>query len=36
VVEFIRLDYDVDAVVQKILAIPELDDFLAHRLLDGR
>ncbi len=36
VVEFVRLEYDVDSVVQKILAVPELDDFLAHRLLDGR
>lgn len=36
VVEFVRLEYEVDSVVQKILAIPELDDFLAHRLLDGR
>jgi diadenosine tetraphosphatase ApaH/serine/threonine PP2A family protein phosphatase len=36
VVEFIRLEYDVDAVVRKILEIQDLDDFLAHRLLDGR
>ncbi|MBN1492472.1 MAG: metallophosphoesterase family protein [Phycisphaerae bacterium] len=35
-VEFIRLEYDVESVVQKILAVGELDDFLAHRLLDGR
>jgi diadenosine tetraphosphatase ApaH/serine/threonine PP2A family protein phosphatase len=36
VVEFVRVEYDVDAVVQRILGIPELDDFLAHRLLEGR
>lgn len=35
-VEFIRVEYDVEATVRKILSIPDLDDFLAHRLMDGR
>jgi diadenosine tetraphosphatase ApaH/serine/threonine PP2A family protein phosphatase len=35
-VEFIRLPYDVDETVRKVLAIPELDNFLGTRLLDGR
>ena len=35
-IEFVRVDYDVDAAVKKILAVPELDDFLGTRLLDGR
>ena len=35
-VEFIRLEYDVEKTVEKILAVPELDDFLGHRLLEGR
>jgi diadenosine tetraphosphatase ApaH/serine/threonine PP2A family protein phosphatase len=35
-IEFIRLPYDVDETVRKVLAIPELDNFLGTRLLDGR
>jgi diadenosine tetraphosphatase ApaH/serine/threonine PP2A family protein phosphatase len=35
-VEFIRLEYDIEKTVEKILAVPELDDFLGHRLLEGR
>ncbi len=35
-VEFVRLAYDVQAVVDKIKAIPELSDFLGQRLLEGR
>lgn len=35
-IEFIRLEYDIDAVVNKILAEPELDDMLGHRLYEGR
>lgn len=35
-VEFIRLEYAIDATVKKILAEPELDDFLGQRLYDGR
>ncbi|MEX0652738.1 MAG: metallophosphoesterase family protein [Phycisphaeraceae bacterium] len=35
-VEFVRLDYDIPAVVEKVAAIPELNDFLGQRLLDGR
>ena len=34
--EFIRLDYDVQAVIDKIKAIPDLSDFLGLRLLEGR
>jgi diadenosine tetraphosphatase ApaH/serine/threonine PP2A family protein phosphatase len=35
-VEFVRLEYDVKTTVKKFEAIPELDTFLAARLLDGR
>jgi diadenosine tetraphosphatase ApaH/serine/threonine PP2A family protein phosphatase len=35
-IEFIRLPYDVDTTVKKVEAIPELDNFLGTRLLDGR
>lgn len=35
-VEFVRLEYDIEAVVAKVHAIDELNDFLAMRLLDGR
>ncbi len=35
-VEFVRLEYDVQTTVAKFAAIPELDGFLAARLLDGR
>ncbi|MEO1236839.1 MAG: metallophosphoesterase family protein [Planctomycetota bacterium] len=35
-VEFVRLDYDIQAVIDKIAAIPDLSDFLGQRLLDGR
>ncbi|MEE9297098.1 MAG: metallophosphoesterase family protein [Phycisphaerae bacterium] len=35
-VEFVRLEYDIDRAVKKILAVAELDDFLGTRLLDGR
>ncbi len=35
-VEFVRLEYDIDTTVKKILAEPELDDMLGHRLYDGR
>ncbi|MCC7406607.1 MAG: metallophosphoesterase family protein [Phycisphaeraceae bacterium] len=35
-VQFIRIAYDVQAVIDKIKAIPELSDFLGLRLLDGR
>jgi predicted phosphodiesterase len=36
VVEFTRVEYDVEKAVRKILAVPELDDFLGTRLLEGR
>lgn len=35
-VEFVRLRYDIEKAMKKILAVTELDDFLGHRLLDGR
>ena len=35
-IEFVRLAYDVEATVAKVEAIPELDNFLGTRLLDGR
>ena len=35
-VEFVRVEYDIDTSVKKILAVPELDDFLGNRLYDGR
>lgn len=31
-----RVEYDIDTTVQKIYAIPELDNFLGDRLRDGR
>jgi len=35
-VEFIRLEYDVEAVVSKVRAVPEINDFLGLRLIEGR
>lgn len=35
-IEFRRVRYDIDITVQKILAEPELDDLLGHRLREGR
>ena len=35
-VEFHRLPYDVESVVKKIHAIPELSNWLGDRLLEGR
>lgn len=35
-VEFVRLDYDIDRVIAKVKSIPELNDFLGLRLLEGR
>lgn len=34
--EFVRLEYDVETTKNKVLEIPELDDFLGTRLVDGR
>ena len=36
VVEFIRIEYDLEASIQKIHNQPELDDFLGDRLREGR
>ena len=35
-VEFVRLEYDIHAVINKVLGIAELNDFLGLRLLEGR
>ncbi len=35
-VEFVRVEYEIEKAVKKIFAVPELDDFLGTRLLDGR
>ena len=34
--QFARVEYDVEKAVEKILAVPELDDFLGHRLFEGK
>lgn len=36
VVRFRRIEYPVETTVQKIYAVPELDNFLGDRLRDGR
>ncbi len=36
VIRFVRVPYDVDAVVRKVFAIPQLDDYLGTRLKEGR
>ncbi|MAE61412.1 MAG: phosphoesterase, partial [Planctomycetaceae bacterium] len=35
-VEFVRLEYDIAAVIKKIDRITELSEFFGHRLLEGR
>lgn len=35
-VEFFRLEYDIDAVVEKIQRVPQLSDWLGERLREGR
>ena len=35
-VDFIRLDYDIEAVRDKIYAIPDLSNWLGDRLREGR
>ena len=35
-VEFFRIEYDVDAVIEKIQSIPQLSDWLGERLREGR
>ena len=35
-VEFVRLEYDIEAVIAKIKPNDELNDFLGQRLIDGR
>ncbi|MBL7134513.1 MAG: metallophosphoesterase [Phycisphaerae bacterium] len=36
VVRFLRIPYDVDATMQKVYAVDELDDYLGTRLKEGR
>jgi len=36
IVRFVRVEYDVDSVVEGVYAVPELDDYLGTRLKDGR
>jgi len=36
VVRFVRVPYDVEAIIEKVQAIPELDDYLGIRLREGR
>ena len=35
-IEFVRVEYDIEKAVRKVLAVDELDDFLGTRLLEGR
>ena len=35
-VDFFRIEYDIDAVCEKIYAVPELSDWLGDRLREGR
>ncbi|MEM6750631.1 MAG: metallophosphoesterase family protein [Planctomycetota bacterium] len=35
-IEFVRVDYDIESVVRKIAAQPDLSNFLGERLRDGR
>ncbi|MEL6328473.1 MAG: metallophosphoesterase family protein [Planctomycetota bacterium] len=35
-VEFVRVEYDVEATASKIKAVPELQDWLGDRLFEGR
>src|SRR5439155_9754900 len=35
-IRYRRVEYDIDATIQKIYAIPDLENFLGDRLRDGR
>lgn len=35
-ISFVRLEYDIQAVIEKVLQVPEINDFLGTRLLEGR
>ena len=35
-IEFVRVEYDIEKTVKKILALPALDELLGTRLYDGR
>jgi len=36
IVEYVRLEYDIEKAAKKIYDVPELDDFLGSRLFEGR
>lgn len=36
IVEFVRLEYDIEKAARKIYDVPDLDDFLGSRLFEGR
>lgn len=36
IVEFVRLEYDIEKSARKVYDVPELDDFLGSRLFEGR
>jgi diadenosine tetraphosphatase ApaH/serine/threonine PP2A family protein phosphatase len=35
-IRYRRVEYDIDTTVQKIYAVPELENFLGDRLREGR
>lgn len=35
-IEFVRVEYDIDTICEKVRAIDDLDDYLGTRLKDGR
>ncbi len=35
-IRYRRIEYDIDTTIQKIYAIPDLQNFLGDRLRDGR
>ena len=35
-IRFRRVEYDIDSTIQKIYAIPNLENFLGDRLREGR
>lgn len=36
IIEFVRLEYDIEKSARKVYDVPELDDFLGSRLFEGR
>jgi hypothetical protein len=35
-VRFVRVPYGIETTMKKVLAIPELDNYLGQRLMEGR